>query len=327
MLNRNITAVMNLIAKMGLDEQTFMLMVANMSFEDAINVLMEKGDIPTEEDYRTEDLPSKDEAVYNDEDDAYLESWATYANAIQESRVAHKMMVLKAKKGHNHTTKAHRKDKAKAGLHRGSKREGWGHYDRWLKPETLARDVKRDLKAQMEEVNKAEDINLNEVKQDLHMVFNMDLNGMNKVYYHYAEEFAFLSEWNATVRSWMEKHLQDMPGEGDVYSYMEENYPTMSMSTMKNIVEGFVSEYRMAILMETGNMWRYCQNSYRDYRESMVLDLHEEYRRLEDLTKEVKMGRSVDVADKEVEFTIVLAGIKTIKEQLEEMDKENKKFI
>lgn len=232
------------------------------------------------------------------------------------------------KVGKKHTRKMILKDKTKHGFHNGSRKEGWGHYDLWGLPEKSHKDKMDDVKAQMQSLNEEEfTFNADEVKRELTEVFDFQINGFKVVWYHHTADFALLAPWNVKVRSWMEKTLKDMPSEGEVYSYMEDNYPEMSMSDMKNLVEDFLGTWRLSILMEAGSMWRYCKSNNYSYRKELLLDLQKVYNKLDELNTEIRYIKSNDLCIFPGKFSVILAQIESLKMKLEEMNEANAKFI
>lgn len=304
----DMTAARNILTKVALGEkldekETFVLQAQFGKMED-------------------KDAPSTlDKLEQMDKEMEELEKWWD-SFPTEYDRLCRKVVMCNAK----HTWKGHIRDKAKAGYHHGAARMGWGHYDRWLKPETISKDLKKDMLAQLNEVNNTS-YNLEEIKDKLGWIFNQDIYGMNMVFYHHAADFALLDGWNAKIRLWTEKMLENMPSEGDVYSYVEDAYPEMGMSEMKNLVEGFLGKWKLDILMEAGSMWRYCQKAHLSYRGEIQFNLILAYNKLSNLTRKVKQAKAGELGGFMDKFGVIMFEIVNLKHKLEEMGKANAKFI
>lgn len=86
------------------------------------------------------------------------------------------------------------RDKAKHGYHNGSKKEGYGRYDMWLKPEKLAKDVDKDIKAQLF-AEEYEDVTIDEM---VYGIFSVLYENMPNSY-ESIEKFVFYRNTNFFV--------------------------------------------------------------------------------------------------------------------------------
>lgn len=284
--------------------------------------------------YRDKDLPSEDENIYWDEADAYRDEWAMYANYQNEAKSLNKVMMMKAYKGRNHTTKAHLRDKSKHGYHNGAKKHVIGCDGRhdWLEDmarEKKARAEKQVIKSQMMSLtDEAFTFNADEVKKELMMVFNMNINGMKMVYsYHNLCDFALLGWWNWKIRMWVKHVMKLTPSEGAVYQYMDTFYPEMSMSDKKFIVEDFLGSWKIDIIQEASAMWRYCKKSYKSHYEAVQHSLKLAYDELNYLEQYIKTANAEKLTGLTGRFDVILSKIQARKMELEEMDQQNAKFF
>lgn len=230
-----------------------------------------------------------------------------------------------------HTIKGHLRDKAKAGYHGGSKREGWGHYDKWLKPEIMSKDIKRDTLAQMEEMENEEfnfkfsDV-VDELTQTQGLYFKSSEVCSMVVYYYHIESFEFLDRWNTRIQDWMEFSL-DKLNEIELFNYLDNTYPEMGEMDKKSIVMKAMGQYRLKVLMTACEMWRYCQRNNREYRKEIQDDLNLAYDKLERLVEDIKTVNSDKLFTVTRSFSFIMAQIESLKMKLEKMDEANEKFI
>lgn len=229
----------------------------------------------TEPSYRDKDLPSEDESIYWDDKDSYLEGWAMYANQQNEAKSLNKAMMVKAYKGRNHTTKAHLRDKAKAGYHNGAKKEGWGRYDLWLKSSAMKSDLSKDFKSQLEDIMQEPDASFYEGTLALMGHFRKEYHAISKgtssLYYRKDEDWKNLDEAMKEVDSWVE-FQEDIFCDISIeaWSVLDNFFPEMGESWKKEVHKYFVELWYEAIDIESQHMTGYVRMCYADYWEGQL---------------------------------------------------------
>lgn len=235
MLNRTMNKALEAISAMSYAEK---MLYMSICFDDAI---MDK-DCLTGEDMDTDKMPCI----------------VTYNSGTQASK--------------NFNPKYIRKDKAKAGYHNGARNEGFGHYNRFGKPEKLAKDANKDFKAQLMELGELpDDITLNEAVGLLVSIYDMfyfgDFN-MELVWYHKSEWYNNLQKNISMVESAYREYVDKLQSiQINLYWSAETLFPEMGMSFQNRVVE----LYNSMVMEDLNHMkkrmihWLVCR--YKDNRQ------------------------------------------------------------
>lgn len=224
--------------------------------------------------------------LVEDKDQKKDKAMAVSDNHSIEAMLTKEMVSYLNKVGMKHTRKMVLKDKAKHGYHKGSARMGWGHYDRFLKPERLAKDISKDIKTQLDEAGIEDDIPLMEGVNTLYSVFAEEISGYNKgvksLYYRCSEDWKDLNESMPIVQRWVNAKkdelntilIQAWKELDSLYPEMGEGWKQEVHHFFKYCCEGYISS-------EAEHMTSYIRMCYRDYWEAKKVEAEMMLRKLE----------------------------------------------
>lgn len=248
--------------------------------------------------------------------------WATSLWGLAEQTIKDK-----SHKGRNYTTKAHLRDKAKAGYRKGAARMGWSHYDRWLKPERKKKDLEKDTQAQMDEYNQetswAVDYALLEIQ------FPSVQKGIDKVFYLHSKDFALLDRWFNLIKEWEDDSLAALPSYKEVYETVISIYPEIGDDESRHVVDTMFRVWNGHISTQKKMMWEYCLDANKRYKEKIEYDLKQACQDLDKLTKDAQMdGLSESLIEQYTkEFNKLLKEIRHFQIVLADMQFYNCKYF
>lgn len=175
-------------------------------------------------------------------------------------------------KSKNFSYKHIRKDKSKAGYHNGARHSGFGSYDKWGKPEKLAKDQHKDLKAQMMELEKLSD-NIT-IDTAVDMLYNIYRNyyfggfSMDLMWYHKSDWYDNLQENFSMVENIYQEYMEKLEEiQMDLYNSAETLFPEMGMGFQNEVVKTFNRGIKDDLFFTKSRMVHWLVSRYKDNRE------------------------------------------------------------
>lgn len=238
MLNKKMNEAMSIISAMTIEEK---MMYISLTFEETVM--------------------DKDYLMGEDIDE--VPCVVTYNSGVQKSK----------KFNPKHTLR----DKSKAGYHNGARKQGFGSYDRFGKPEKMAQIASKDFKAQLEELNELPDnISINEAVSLLNAIydpFHFDEFSMDLVWCHKSDWYDNLQENISMVETVYQEYVGKLQSiQADLYYFTETLFPEMGMGFQNEVVETFNKVIKNDLFFMKNRMvhWLVCR--YKDNREYELME-------------------------------------------------------
>lgn len=269
MLNKEMNKAMNIISAMSFEEK---ILYMSICFSDSI---MDKDAIMGVEK-PDKDLPSQDEEIYYDENDMYLESWATFANADQEYNRLMSDLKKKARMGDKYSRKNIRKDKSKAGYHNGARNEGFVPYERFGLKEKLNKDKAMDEDSQIKEFyNPIEEITVDEAVKKLWKVYSHHFKYFDTVliplmpYGYYDDDGAYKNI--EFIKGKYEEYkgvLEDI--QASLYEFTGQMAGSQGISWEKEVVNAFNDKVLDYLETRKNSVIQYLVGVYKEYIDHQI---------------------------------------------------------